>query len=119
MDLRHLREGFRDETQRKRAQNAIHDRLADDRDPDECRYLIRFVWQLEMTYREVTLDELREHVAADKVQIIIDLIDALADSPEQVDQWIASTESAHPLIQDRGFRQLTQLLANPLEDESP
>ncbi|MFF9119375.1 hypothetical protein ACF09Y_28045 [Streptomyces massasporeus] len=37
----------------------IHDRLADDRDQQECRYLMRLWWQLGMYYREVTLDQLR------------------------------------------------------------
>lgn len=72
-----------------------------------------------MTYREVTVEELREHVATDKVQVIIDLTNALAESPEQVDQRIAATESACSVIQDRGFRQLDQLPGKSPEDESP
>jgi hypothetical protein len=32
-----LKEGFRDAEQRRFAQRVIHDRLADDRDQQECR----------------------------------------------------------------------------------
>jgi len=59
-----------DQAQRRRLQQAIHDRLADDRDQDECRYIVRFWWQLSMSYTEVTLKQLREHVHEPKLTAI-------------------------------------------------
>jgi hypothetical protein len=70
VDLRDLRSGFRDDDQRHRAGMVIHLRLADDREQDECRYLIKFQWQLSMTYTEVTVDELRAHVGAEKLAVV-------------------------------------------------
>ena len=97
-----LSSGFRDVTQRRRAQSVIEERLADDREQDECRYLMRFVWQLAMTYREVTRRELEAHVRADKLEAVEALIDAIRSSPDRIDAWIHSTERAFPVIHDRG-----------------
>ncbi|MEU6028667.1 hypothetical protein ABZ825_16865 [Streptomyces tauricus] len=49
MTLTDLSNGFRDDEQRRRVQAVIHDRLADDRDQQECRFLMRFWWQLSMS----------------------------------------------------------------------
>lgn len=68
MSLTDLSSGFRDKAQRRRAQAVIEERLADDRDQDECRYLMRFVWQLAMTYQEVSTHELQAHVSAGKLE---------------------------------------------------
>jgi hypothetical protein len=113
MDLCGLRARFRDAAQVKRAQNVIADRLADDRSADECRFLLRFAWQLAVTYREVTMDELRDHVSPGKLQLITDLIRAAGTSPAEIDQWITTAEEGHPVVHDRGFR---QLYGAPLED---
>jgi hypothetical protein len=40
--LRDLRAKFRDEQQRRRVQDIVEMRLADDRAQDECRHLMRF-----------------------------------------------------------------------------
>lgn len=65
LSLWDLRRGFRDEHQRRQVQELIQDRLADDRAQDECRY---FVWQLSMSYREITMDAPREHVDQGKLR---------------------------------------------------
>ncbi|MET7808842.1 hypothetical protein [Micromonospora chersina] len=102
MDLRNLRLGFREDAQRSRAQRVIHDRLADDRLQEECRYLMRFWWQLSMSYQEVTIGELREHVSADKLRAIEALIKAIGQSPEDIDEWTTWAVRAFPAIHDRG-----------------
>lgn len=103
MPLTDLNNGFRDDLQRKRAQAVIHDRLADDRKQDECRYLMRFWWQLLMTYQEVTEQELQTHVDAGKLQAIEALITAIRTSPDHIDAWILSAEDTFPIIHDRGY----------------
>jgi hypothetical protein len=102
MDLRNLRLAFRDDSQRSQAQRVIHDRLADDRLQDECRSLMKFWWQLSMSYQEVTLGELREHVGAGKLQAVEALIKAIDQSPEAIDEWIAWAVAVFPVIHDRG-----------------
>lgn len=103
--LRDLRAGFRDRDQRRRVGALIRDRLADDREQDECRYLMRFCWQLSMPYNEVTMPELREHVTEAKLRVIGELIRAIRHRPESVDTWMHAVEDAWPVIQDRGFRE--------------
>lgn len=102
VDLRDLRLGFRDDDQNRQTRVIIHDRLADDRLQDECRCLMKFWWQLVVSYQEVTIDELREHVSAPKLAVVDALIDALSESPESVDAWIAETIVVFPVIHDRG-----------------
>jgi hypothetical protein len=109
MDLRDLRSGFRDDDQRHRVGMVIHRRLADDREQDECRHLLRFQWQLSMTYTEVTVDELRAHVRAEKLAVVEALIDALRSSPDDVERWIQETVRSFPEVQDRGFQQWNNL----------
>jgi hypothetical protein len=70
----------------------IEERLADDRDQDECRYLMRFVWQLAMTYQEVSTHELQAHVSAGKLEVVEALIEAVRCSADRVDAWILLTE---------------------------
>ncbi|NUP34896.1 MAG: hypothetical protein HOU01_24755 [Streptomycetaceae bacterium] len=53
MDLTDLRDGFRDDAQLWRARAIVPGRLADDRDQQECRYVMRFWWQLGMRPRLV------------------------------------------------------------------
>lgn len=116
MDLRNLRTRFRDDDQRHRAGMVIHLRLADDRDQDECRYLLKFQWQLSMSYTEVTVDELRAHVRPEKLAVVEALIDALHRSPDDVERWIQETVRALPEIEDRGFQQWNDLgEAGPME----
>lgn len=105
MDLRQLRTGFRDDDQRRRAGMVIQLRLADDRDQDECRYLLKFQWQLSMTYTEVTVEELRTHVRPEKLAAVEALIAALRSSPDDVERWIQDTVRSFPEIEDRGFQQ--------------
>jgi hypothetical protein len=105
VSLRDLRAGFRDERQRRRVQTMIEERIADDRDQDECRYLMRFLWQLSMTNDEVTMPELREHVDEAKLRVISELIRAIRLSPDSIDAWIQTAADAWPCIHDRGFQQ--------------
>jgi hypothetical protein len=102
LSLWDLRHGFRDERQRRQVQDFIQDRLADDRD----RYLMRFVWQLAMSYREVTMDELCEHITHSKLQVIGELIQAIRQSPAAIDDWIRVTGDAWPLIEDRSYQEV-------------
>lgn len=105
MTLTDLSDGFRDAEQRRRVQAVIHDRLADDRVPQECRYLMRFWWQLLMPYREVSVEELRLNVAGrQKLDAIEELIRAITSSHAAIDAWVAAAQEAFPVIQDRGFR---------------
>jgi hypothetical protein len=99
MSLRDLRTGFRDELQRRQVGEVIRDRLADNRVEDECRYLLRFCWQLSMTYQEVTMRELREHVTETKLHVIEGLVQAIRESPAEIDDWILATENGWPIIQ--------------------
>jgi hypothetical protein len=109
MDLRDLRSGFRDDDQRRRAGMVIHLRLADDRDQDECRFLLKFQWQLSMTYTEVTVEESRTHVRPEKLVAVEALITALRTSPDDVERWIQETVEAFPIIEDRGHQQWADL----------
>ncbi|MFF4591469.1 hypothetical protein [Amycolatopsis sp. NPDC001319] len=115
MSLTDLSSGFRDEAQRRRAQAVIQERLADDREQDECRYLMRFVWQLAMPYQEVTTRELQAHVTAGKLEAIEALIEAVRCSPDQVDAWIVSTEQTFPVIHDRGYEAGDAWREDPLD----
>ena len=105
VSLRDLGTGFRDRYQRSRVAALIRDRLADDRDQDECRYLMRFCWQLSMPYNEVTMPELREHVTEAKLRVIGELIRAIRHRPESVDTWIHAVEDTWPVIQDHSFQE--------------
>ncbi|MEU6183452.1 hypothetical protein [Streptomyces coeruleorubidus] len=109
MTLTDLSSGFRDLDQRQCAQAVIHDRLADDRDQQECRYLMRFWWQLCVPYREVTLDQLRANVGGPGLRLVEELIEAVRTSHEAIDDWIDAAEEAVPVVQDRGFEAQVRL----------
>ena len=102
--LRDLRIKFRDEEQRRQVQDIVMFRLADDRDQDECRYLMRFWWQLLMSYQEVTVPELEQHLTEVKLLVIKELIQAIRRSPEDIDPWITTTLNTWPVVQDRGYQ---------------
>ncbi|MFF0160093.1 hypothetical protein ACFYRY_21540 [Streptomyces sp. NPDC005263] len=104
MTLTDLSNGFRDDDQRRRVQAVIHDRLADDREPQECRYLMRFWWQLCMSYQEVPMKELSLNVREPKLAVLEWLISAIRTSHDEIDEWAATMQEAFPVIQDRGFR---------------
>ncbi|MER6304364.1 hypothetical protein ABT247_33185 [Kitasatospora sp. NPDC001539] len=104
MTLTDLRTGFRDDEQRRRVRRVIHDRLADDRDPQECRFLMRLWWQLVMSYQEVSMDELSRNIGKPKLDVIEALISAIRSSHTEIDAWVATTERSFPVIQDRGFK---------------
>ncbi|MGI5401892.1 hypothetical protein ACQEVG_21105 [Streptomyces sp. CA-135486] len=104
MTLTDLNNGFRDDDQRRRVQAVIHDRLADDREPQECRYLMRFWWQLSMPYQEVSMEQLSLNVRKPKLDVLEELVSAIRTSHDEVDAWIVTTQQAFPVIQDRGFR---------------
>ncbi|WP_117212267.1 hypothetical protein [Allorhizocola rhizosphaerae] len=102
-DLTTFRDTFRDEAQRNRVMWVLHDRLADDRQQLECRYLLKLASQLYTDLTEVTLDQLQRHLGPAKFQAVQDLIEAAAGSPEQIDGWIIRTEAAFPVVEDRGY----------------
>ncbi|MFE6410238.1 hypothetical protein ACFVOR_25325 [Streptomyces sp. NPDC057837] len=104
MTLTDLSYGFRDDDQRRRVQAVIHDRLADDREPQECRYLMRFWWQLGMPYQEVSLAQLSLNVRESKLDVLERLIRAIRASHDEIDAWVATAQDTFPVIQDRGFR---------------
>ncbi|WP_141726222.1 hypothetical protein [Actinacidiphila rubida] len=103
MSLTDLSFGFRDESQRRRVQAVVHDRLADDRDQQECRCLMRFWWQLSMRYSEVTAEQLAANVSRAKLDTIEALIQAIRTSHAAIDAWVTDAERAFGLIDDRGF----------------
>ncbi|MFB6821282.1 hypothetical protein ACFCXA_06790 [Streptomyces virginiae] len=103
MTLTDLRDGFRDDGQRGCVQAVVHSRLADDREPQECRYLMRFWWQLSMGYQEVSLEELRLNVGRQKLDALMELISAIRSSHDEIDAWLDAAEKRFPVIQDRGF----------------
>ncbi|MEU9375961.1 hypothetical protein AB0D94_19550 [Streptomyces sp. NPDC048255] len=103
MTLTDLRDGFRDDGQRQCVQAVVHSRLADDREPQECRYLMRFWWQLRMSYQEVSLEELRLNVGRQKLDALMELISAIRSSHDEIDAWLAAAEKTFPVVQDRGF----------------
>ncbi|MFJ5774169.1 hypothetical protein [Streptomyces sp. NPDC093094] len=102
MCLTDLRAGFRDDEQLGRARSVIHSRLADDRDQQECRYLMRFWWQLSMPYQEVTLAQLRAYVGEPGLRLVEELVDAVRTSHEAIDAWIDAAERSLPVVHDRG-----------------
>lgn len=63
---------------------------------------MRFWWQLSMSYSEVTLEQLREHVHEPKLTAIEVLIEAIRSSAQDVELWITATEEAFPVAFDRG-----------------
>jgi hypothetical protein len=105
MTLTDLPAGFRDEEQRGYVRRVIHDRLADDRDQQECRYLMRFWWQLGMSYQEVTLDQLRANLGEGTLRLVEELIDAVRTSHEAIDDWVDAVEGSRPVVRDRGFEE--------------
>lgn len=65
---------------------------------------MRFWWQLVMSYREVSMDELSLNVGKAKLIVIESLICAIRSSHVDIDDWITTTQQVFPAIQDRGFR---------------
>jgi hypothetical protein len=99
-----LRDYFRDDEQRSVVQKVVQSRLADDQDREECRYLMRFWWQLNMTYREVTLGELERFVSPVKLGIIMDLLHSLEQGHKDIDAWIDKYTAEIAVVEDRGFQ---------------
>lgn len=84
-------------------QALVTDCLADDREQEECRVLMKFRWQLSMTYQEVTEAELDRHVRPVKREAVQKLIDAIRSSPDAIDAWITATGRQFSLVHDRGY----------------
>lgn len=103
MDLRPLSGRFRDDAQRQAVRDAVHYRLADDRHEEECRYLMRFWWQLVMSYSEVTLAQLEEHLRAENLAVVLALLDATTQGHEAIDAWLDDCTRTRPIVEDRGF----------------
>ncbi|WP_231953843.1 hypothetical protein [Actinoplanes derwentensis] len=103
MSLTDLRRGFRDEDQLRLAQAIVMGHLADDREQEECRVLMKFWWQLAMTYQEVTETDLDRHVSRAKREAVQELIEAIRNSPEAIDAWLTDAPRRFPPVQDRGY----------------
>jgi hypothetical protein len=100
-DLKHIHERFSHREQQQAARDVVQNHLADDRDQNECRYLMRFSWQLAMGYQEVTLRELEEHLSPENHAIILELLHATQTGYAAIDAWIARYGTL-PVVQDRG-----------------
>jgi hypothetical protein len=98
-----LRSYFRDDEQRQAVQEIVRSRLADDRNQEECRYLMRFWWQLCMTNREVTLAELERFISPEKFGIILELLNSLEVGHKEIDTWVERYTRELLVIEDRGF----------------
>lgn len=101
-DLLKLSDSFEDEKQISRIQDIIQYRLADDRNQQECRYLMRFWWQFSVSYQEVTLEELENFVSPEKLQIILELLTAIENGSGSIIAWIDKYENIS-IIEDKGF----------------
>jgi hypothetical protein len=91
---------FASEDQLDRVRDIIMTRLADDHFQQECRYLLRFWWQLGMSYREVTYEELQEHVTSGKLRVIDQLLRAIDEGSDAIERW-CSDYSLLPRVVDR------------------
>jgi hypothetical protein len=94
---------FRDDDQRQAVQDIVQTRLADDRNQEECRYLMRFWWQLSMSYQEVTPGELQKYVSSEKLSVLGNLLHSLECGHGEIDTWIEKY-SKLPIIEDQGFQ---------------
>lgn len=57
-----------------------------------------------MSYQEVTVPELEQHLTVAKLQVIKELIQAILRSPEDIDLWITTTMNTWPVVEDRGYQ---------------
>lgn len=72
-----------------------------------------------MSYQEVTIGELREHLGADKLPAVEALIKSIGQSPEDTDEWITWAVEAFPVIQDRAIRRTETANVSLEEREQP
>ncbi len=93
---------FRDATQLAEVRRIVHDRLADDRYQQECRYLMRFWWHLGMRYQEVSYQQLQVHLSQHKKEVLEELFDAVDISYQAVDEWIHKQQLCLPLLEKSG-----------------
>ena len=92
---------FRDERQLDEVRAIVHDRLANDRYQQECRYLMRFWWHLRMSYEEVAYEDLLLHLSDRKIKVLEALFDAIDTSHDAIDDWIKKQENDWPMIDKR------------------
>lgn len=82
------REWFRDESQLQTVREVLHARFADTRSQEECRYLMRLWWHLDMGYQEVSYDELCQFVSPSKLARLNKLFDLMAErNYDAIDAW--------------------------------
>ena len=112
--LNDLHRGFRDDQQTIRAIAVVEQRLADDRDQEECRRLMRFSWQLRTELPQIDEHKLMAALGDTKLQAVRALINALRSSPAAVDRWIETTTTTFPVVHDRGWTD-----DNPSDVEPP
>ncbi len=104
IDLRQLEKRFRDYEQLGAVREVVQTRLADDRNQEQCRYLMRFWWQLSMSYREVGIEELEENLTPAKLAIINDLLEAASHGHDAIDKWVHKYSKELAVIKDNSFR---------------
>lgn len=93
---------FRDHAQSDSVGSVVIHRLADDREQDECRYLVWLKWHFHMGYQEVSYDELQEHVSESKMALLDGLFNEIAAGNHKgIDEWVARCERDLPVIDDR------------------
>jgi tetratricopeptide (TPR) repeat protein len=103
VSLTDLHDRFRDDHQRRRAAEVVHLRLADDRQQEECRSLMRLWWQLTTDLPQIDEARLEATVGHPKLTAVWRLIAAVRSSPDAVDRWIEATSRSFPLVRDRGY----------------
>jgi hypothetical protein len=97
---------FRDRTQANLVVEVVIHRLADDRNQEECRYLMRLIWHFRMSYQEVTYHELEQHVSTDKMKLLNELFAYIvAKDHAGIDIWLEHCERELPIIEDRWMQE--------------
>jgi hypothetical protein len=97
---------FRDHTQADRVGGVVVHRLADDRNQEECRYLMRLKWHFHMSYQEVSYRELEQYVSVDKMRILNELFAYIAVKDYAgIEMWLEQYEKELPIIEDRWMQE--------------
>ena len=64
---------------------------------------MRFWWQLAMSYAEVRLTQLEEHLRPENLEAVLALLDATAQGHDAIDAWLDECVRTRPVVEDRGF----------------
>jgi len=95
-------EWFQNESQLNSVREALHSRFADVGSQEECRYLMRLWWHLDMGYQEVSYEELQQFVSPPKMSMLNLLFDSMARRDyESIDKWVRQVTREMPETRDR------------------